>query len=423
MKNLKRVIIENNKLPSFSVETGQYVIWENRDSVAHQLNSDVTINDFQFDVGIIFPEESSSPVFFNVKSPLEGFKYGCGLVPNLSAVVNVGSPLQEPEHGHDHGQDHEHGNHDHLKYFHALQEPEHGQDHGQDHGPDHGHGNHDHLKHFHGFVTGGRTGDRIYMTHTPIFSDERHHFQIILQASFAEENHLQRYNELRSSPYGHGKVQLFFDHLAMIDIQSGAVTELTAHSLRYYPDVPTVRPGLVFPSVATPIPEFAGAKIKIEKILHFRIFEPDMDYPESLTYLMYGNEEDVFIDHFISRAPNFHSVAKLVAPPSFWTKEYYDKTLKIQIPSRKLIDVSPKTIKRIAFLDNVTHLIWGLPSGTTSPVNPANSSPDPLRREPLNENGNRLFEVVPESGEKSVIEISHLLHFDAVRLLNDGLGF
>jgi hypothetical protein len=392
MKNLKTVKIENNMLPSFSVEIGQYVVWENRDSVAHQLNSDLNRDDFKFDAGIIFPGDLSSPVFFNVKSPIEGFKYGCGLVPNLSAVVNVGSPLKESEHG-------------------------------SDHGHDQGHGNHDHLKHFHGFVTGGGTGDRIYMAHTPIFSDERHHFQIILQASFAEENHLQRYNELRSSPYGHGKVQLFFDHLAMIDIQSGEITELTADSLRYYPDVPTVRPGLVYPSVSTAIPEFSGAKIKIEKILHFRTFEPNMDYPESLTYLMYGNEQDVFIDHFISRAPNFHSVAKLAAPPSFWTKEYYDKTLKIQIPSRKLIDVSPKNIKRIAFLDNVTHLIWGLPSGSTSPLNPANSSPDPLRREPLNENGNRLFEVVLENGEKSVIEISHLLHFDAVRLLNDGLGF
>jgi hypothetical protein len=379
MDFLKKVIIENNKLPSFSIETGQYVIWENKDSVAHRLSSHPRSN-FKFNVGIIFPGEFSSPVYFDIKSPPDGFKYGCGLVPSLSAVVNVGSPLQEPE----------------------VQDLP-------------GHGNHDHLKHFHGFVTGGRTGDRIYMTHTPIFSDERHHFQIILQASFAEEKHLQRYNDLRSSPYGHGKVQLFFEHLAMIDIQSGSVTELTADSLTYYPDLPTERPDIVYPSVEISIPEFRGAKVKIEKILHFRKFEPNMDYPESLTYLMYGNEQDVFIDHFISRAPNFHSVAKLAAPPSFWREQYHDKTLKIRIPSRKLIDVSPKTIRRIAFLDNVTHLIWGPPSGSASPI-------DPLRREPPNEKGNRVFEVDTENGEKSVIEISNLIHFDA-RLLNDGLAY
>ena len=34
MKNSKRVKIENNKLSSFSIRTGQSFIWENNDSVA-----------------------------------------------------------------------------------------------------------------------------------------------------------------------------------------------------------------------------------------------------------------------------------------------------------------------------------------------------------------------------------------------------
>lgn len=100
----------------------------------------------------------------------------------------------------------------------------------------------------------------------------------------------------------------------------------------------------------------------------------------------------------------------------FWKNEHYITTLKFSIPSRTMIDVSNRPIKRIAFLDNQTHLIWGMPSGAIAPI-------DPLEREQKIANGNRVFEVLLESGEKNIIEISHLLHFDATRLLNDGLGY
>jgi hypothetical protein len=371
--------IENNQLPSFSIEMDDYVIWENLDSVAHQINSDTENPNFVFDVGILFPGESSSPVHFDTSSTGLGFAYGCGLVPNLQGRIYVSAKPIIPESTHHHKHDH---------------------------------GHHDHLKHFHGFVTGGRSGDRIYMTHTPIFSDERHHFQIILQASFIEETHRERYNDLRKSEYGSKKIQLFFDHLALIDIQSGTIKELTAHSLRYYPDVPTVRPRLFMPSVSTVIEEFAGAKIKIDKVLHFRTFTPEMPYPEFLTYLIYGNEDEAFIDHFISRAPNFHSVARLKSTPSFWKKSFNDTATLVKAPVMRLVEAPPKTIKRVAFLDNQFHLAWGLPSGALLPK-------DPLER--ISKRGS--FEIFTEEGDIARIQISDFLHFDTTRLLNDGLGF
>lgn len=389
---MKKVIIEEGKLLSFTVEVGTAVVWINNDTVAHQINSDLTNSDFKFDIGVIFPGETSSPVIFNVKSPPEGFKYGCGLVSNLKANVFVG--VEEPAEQHGRGHDGDHAEH------HGVHNVEH---------------EGSYNDHFHGFVTNGKIGNKIYMTHTPIFADKNHHFQIILQSAFCNEIHVNAYNALRNSSYGNGKVQLFFEHIALIDIQAGKIKELTVHSVRYYPDVPTVREGLVMPSVPTVIPEFKGAKVKIEQVLHFRTFTPDMPYPEHLTYLLYGNDQEVFMDSFISRAPNFHSVAKLAIVPDFWKSDHHNTTLQIQIPSRKIVDVSPKTIKRICFLDNQTHLIWGIPSGALAPV-------DPLEREPQN-NGNRVFNVKFEDYSESLISIDKLLHFDATRLLNEGLGF
>jgi len=385
MGKVKTARITSKGLPALTLEIGDTVIWQNDDTVAHQLNSDFENTSFVFDAGILFPGDSSSPVLFDTASGNEGFVYGCGLVPGLQASIYV-----------------------------AADSPHHdtpGQHTGHDHGG-HDHGGHDHLKHFHGFVTGGRSGDRIFMTHTPIFSDIRHHFQIILQASFIEEKHRDEYNKLRNSEYGAGKVQLFFAHLALIDIQSGALKELEADSLRYYPDVKTERPDLIMPAVSTKLPQFAGARIKIDKVLHFRTFTPDMPYPDHLTYLMYGDENDVFIDHFISRAPNYHSVAKLAAAPSFWTKECFDTAQMVHIPVSKIRDASPKKIHRVAFVDNQFHLIWGLPSGTLAPT-------DPL----IAISAKGEFDLVTEKNETAKASVSKFLHFDAVRLLNDGLGF
>ncbi|MEM6813671.1 MAG: hypothetical protein AAF600_04685 [Bacteroidota bacterium] len=398
--NLHNVSIENGVLPSFDIEIGQTVIWTNKDSLPYQLNSDPNNPHFFFDIGIIFPGESSSPILINSKFGIDELIYGDGLSPNKKAKIKVIGPNPVPPSNHS-GHNHE----DH--YSHSSSEEVHDQN--------------DHLKHFHGFVTGGITGDRIYMTHTPIFADERHHFQIILEAQFVESKHIIAYNKLRTSEFGHGKVDLFFDHLALINIQSGKVDELDLFGLRYHTDLQTENPEIVYRGAKVFHPAFdsrkgARVRVKIKNVLHFRKFEPDMEYPESLTYLMYGNGTDVFFDYFISRAPNFHSVGKLAKVPDFWTSEMHNGVLKFQIPSRKIIEASPKQLQRVSFLDNRHHLVWGTPSGLGSAL-------DPLAREPLNKYGNREFDVLLESGQKGRIEVSHLTHFNAAGLLNDGLGF
>jgi hypothetical protein len=391
MKEIRKKI-KNNLLPSFEIEIGQTVIWENEDDVPHQINSDLRHPDFAFDIGVVFPGESSSPVLFNSLKQINDFRYGCGLTPNLTGLIKIkgNAPLSDFEYPH------------HAVHHAGMDENE-------------------HLKHFHGFVTGGKTGDQIYLTHTPIFADTRHHFQIILECSFVEQEHIDAYNELRASDFGDGKVDLFFEHLALIDIKSGKLDELKIHSLRYHTDLKTEVPGIIYRGAKVSHPKFskkagADAKVKINRILHFRTFTPDMPHPDALTYLMYGNGEDIFIDYYISRAPNIHTVAKLAKAPEFWKDDNYSEVLKFSIPSKKIIDVGPKTLQRVSFLDNQYHLIWGVPSGYTSKV-------DPLETLTQNINGNWDYQVKLEDGTLSNIEIKTFTHYNSAGLLNDGLGF
>ena len=74
---------------------------------------------------------------------------------------------------------------------------------------------------------------------------------------------------------------------------------------------------------------------------------------------MYGDDQDIFIDHLMNRAPSFHSVAKLAAVPQGWG----GSAAKFRVPGRLMLDLNPRLITRMAIVDNAFHLFWLLPPG------------------------------------------------------------
>jgi hypothetical protein len=283
----------------------------------------------------------------------------------------------------------------------------HGAPAGDSHGHGHGHG-HD-LTHYHGFVTGGWSGDRLYMTHTPVLADDRHNYQVILRGRFVKPRHVRIYEALRASAYGDQVVQVFHDHMSMPDIGAGKITMLPNASVAYWPGGTQTTIG----PAQEDVPGLEDVPIAIEEVLHFHQFKPDEAYPDALTYLMYGDDEDVFIDHFINRAPSFHSVAKLAKPPKGWAGK---GIREFKVPGRSIRALEPRTISRMAIVDNAFHLFWLLPPGTL-----VRQAQDPLivRGKPGSEPNHRHI-IEFDGNEASEIAISRFLHFD-IRLLNYGV--
>ena len=355
------VDIQDGKFPRIKIPVGTSVVWRNQDRGAHSAET-VRNAGFYFNAGPMLPRQTSSPVEFNQEGT---FGYVCRYHHGMSGMVEVVSsgPIEI----------------------------------GSPH-PGHGH----HLKHYHGFVTGGRSADALYMTHTPILADPRHHFQIILKGSLVNPEDIEAYNTLRNSDYGDGKVDIFHDHLSLPDIGSGRITELPKASLFYQSDSgrDLVVPGTKEDSV----------KVRIDKVILFHQFELDKPYPDGLEYIVYGDQQDVFIDHVIDRAPGFHSVAKLKEVPDFW-KSCSDNMVRIVVPGKKIQELPPQTIERAAFVDNTFQLLWLPPAGVYRPA-----PQDPL----MPRDGSQAkYNVRLEDGSESSIEISRFLHFD-FKLLNYG---
>lgn len=360
------VDIINNQFPQVRVTKGTFVVWRNLDPYPHTVET-VPNSTFFFNAGPLFTGGTTSPVYFGSSGQ---FDYLCRFHHEMSGTVVVedsdAAGTTHPGHeGHDHA----------------------------------GHGG-DHLRHFHGFVTGGRSGRRLFMSHTPVIADDRHRYQVILQGSFVEDRHVQAYEAQRNGAFGDGKVQIFHDHLSLVDIGAGNITLLPEASVEFNrTDASEPMPGLE-----------EQVPVRIDRVLHFHQFEPDSDYPEGLAYLVYGDADDVFIDHHITRAPSFHTVARLATCPAFWTEEKFGGVYEVLVPSKRIFDVSPKILPRAAYVDNSFHLFWLPPPGILSP-----RPQDPLIRR---DGSPPVYDVVlPDSGTDQMT-IGRFLHFD-IGLLNN----
>lgn len=383
MNNTIILDIRNNQFPQITVPKGSLVVWRNLDPQPHSVEM-LSGGPFYFNAGPLLPGEVSSPVHFHQEGL---FDYICRFHADMSGQIGVGAvSIPAPAPPHPGGGGH-HGDHS-----------------GHDHG---GHGPH-HIKHFHGFVTGGRSAKSLFLSHTPVLADERHHFQIILQASLPQPSHAAAYEAMRNSVYKDGKVQLFHDHLALTDIRDGLATVLPEASFEYYPDDPNgILGGTPVPGLEEKIP------VQIDKIIHFHTFDKDADYPDALNYLLYGNEEDVFIDHLINTAPSFHSIAKLKECPKGFESIKNGIAQQFSVPAKSMRNVSPKILQRVSFVDNSFHLFWLPPTGVYARSLPQ----DPLLKR---DNTAPVWDISTEAGNTATITIDRFLHFD-VRLLNYGV--
>jgi hypothetical protein len=247
------------------------------------------------------------------------------------------------------------------------------------------------------------------MSHTPVLADSRHSYQVILRGRFEKPEHRKIYEDLRASDDGDQVVQIFHDHVSMPDIGAGKIKQLPQASVSYWPGggQTTIGPAQV------PIPGLEeNVPVALDQVLHFHAFDTEADYPEALTYIMYGDDKDVFIDHLIQRAPSFHSVAKLAASPEGWTGT---GTKLFHAPGHTMRELPPRLISRMANVDNAFNLFWLLPPGTL-----IRQAQDPLIRRGNPDGDNHVHAIRFDNGQNSEIAISRFLHFD-IRLLNYGV--
>ena len=172
----------------------------------------------------------------------------------------------------------------------------------------------------HGFVIMGNRS--LFLEHIPMFNMENHEYQCILRASLPSDA-MQTINDQRQKNPNIPLVlaNLSTDLYILPEVASGHRTSFEGEILIWEMDDPEKNPRLI-PQVP----------VTIEHVVHYRHFAMQMSHPSSLSYLLFGREDEVFLSHYMNKSPDFMHLLQLVEQPSWLSPVQAEASVLINFP-------------------------------------------------------------------------------------------
>ena len=75
-------------------------------------------------------------------------------------------------------------------------------------------------------------------------------------------------------------------------------------------------------------------EVKVNRIVHFRKFDPQASKPAELTYLLFGSAQETFLADYISQPPDFDQVLSVKVEDHSFTDAELGKGIEVTIPGR-----------------------------------------------------------------------------------------
>jgi hypothetical protein len=157
----------------------------------------------------------------------------------------------------------------------------------------------------------------------PMFTMENHMYEVILRASLPVDI-MQRYQtDKKANPTtAYNLINIEDDPFTLPQVQSGEVTSFTADIFKGYSN----------DGGGTPGPLFAGkVPVEIQRVIYFRHFDFDFQYPAHLTYLLFGSGSEAHMTNYISRDPDFQHILTLASVPDWLSPAQLESVVQVNI--------------------------------------------------------------------------------------------
>jgi hypothetical protein len=145
----------------------------------------------------------------------------------------------------------------------------------------------------------------IYLSHMGLFNSRCHEYQALFQVSFQGTNDPQKiYLQAQGSNPNNNEFTLKpVENFPLSDLEKGARKSFTANIFSGQ-----------FECQRNPIPIAKNVTVQIEKVLHFRKFQPGAKQPSFSEYLLFGNDQEQLAAHLITAPPDFDQIIALKQP-------------------------------------------------------------------------------------------------------------
>ena len=177
----------------------------------------------------------------------------------------------------------------------------------------------------------------IYLSHLPMFDGvtpdktnytSPHRYQVILKASFhrGAQNLQNIYTNDRHEHPSVGIYTLRPDDFVLPKLASGKprLTGFAAKVFRGHLE----RGGRA-------IPGLGAVEVKVDRVVHFRKFDPEASKPVELKYLLFGGGHETFLAHYISQPPDFDQVLSVNVDDHSFTDAELGKGIEVTIPGKR----------------------------------------------------------------------------------------
>lgn len=185
-------------------------------------------------------------------------------------------------------------------------------------------------------VFGERT---IYLSHLPMFDEVNstktdytspHRYQVILEASFHKGNkNLQ--DIYANDRLGNRNVKIYTLNpenfvLPKLSSENSSPASLTSFKAKVFRGH-LEKGGQV-------INDLADVEVKINRVIHFRKFNPKISKPSQLKYILFGNSQELFLAHYISAPPDFDQILSVKVTNHIFTNAELKNGIEIVIPNK-----------------------------------------------------------------------------------------
>jgi hypothetical protein len=159
---------------------------------------------------------------------------------------------------------------------------------------------------FHEFEMFGDTS--VYLSHYPMFGSI-HAYQVLLEVKLTGDKNDPR--------------QLYLDHKRMNPAARYSLSPETSSGADDYWVLPEmIKGGKTFranihweKTKDHPLYIARNVKVEIIKVIYFRLFQPDDRKHDVLSYLLFGNDSEAFLAHYIDSYPDFDQVLAATIDP------------------------------------------------------------------------------------------------------------
>lgn len=182
----------------------------------------------------------------------------------------------------------------------------------------------------HAFIMLGKK--TLFLVHMTMFHMEEHMYQMVLRSSLPDDAMKKYVEDRREHPddayfLGNVPTELF----TVPRVASGRLETFEADIWR---GIPFKKHYDEWPWNGVP-PFISRVPVAIDRVVYFRHFDFNLNYPKSLTYILFGADGEAHMNHYQVKEPDFDQVVSLKSAPDWIPVEDLEAGIDVDFPEMR----------------------------------------------------------------------------------------